>query len=310
MPSWTELVENLNHVPKEDRPKWVQGELSKALTSLSKKRDGNNVLIYASGFLQKPQVGSYFVNISHEDINGYMSVMHGMDWEKPLSLVLHTPGGVTNATETIVEYLHQKFPRDIEVIIPTYAMSAGTMISLAANRIVMGRHSQLGPIDPFLPGVRRADSARAIVNQFESAKKAILADRTSATVWAPIMQSLGPSLLTEASDALDYGETMVKRWLGKRMFAACEDRDEQAARVAEYFNRSPEHTSHGRRIGREEASEQGVNVEELERDQDLQEVVLTVYHLTTLIFEQSPCAKFIAGNHGRFWIKNVQTSRK
>ena len=57
-----------------------------------------------------------------------------MDWDKGLTLLLHTPGGVTNAAETIVEYLHTKFSY-IEVIVPTYAMSAGTMISLSSNLI-------------------------------------------------------------------------------------------------------------------------------------------------------------------------------
>ena len=94
-------------------------------------------------------------------------------------------------------YLRSKF-NDIEVIVPTYAMSAGTMISLAANRIVMGRQSQLGPIDPqFLMG-QRAQSARAVVDQFEEAKKEILEDAAAAGVWFPILQTFGPALLQEA----------------------------------------------------------------------------------------------------------------
>jgi hypothetical protein len=105
-----------------------------------------------------------------------MSVMFGMTWAKGLTLVLHTPGGVTNAAETLVAYLRSKFT-DIEVIVPTYAVSAGTMISLAANRIVMGRQSQLGPIDPQFVVGHRAQSAQAVVDQFEEAKKEILAER-------------------------------------------------------------------------------------------------------------------------------------
>lgn len=57
-----------------------------------------------------------------------MATLHGMEWEKGLTLILHTPGGVTNAAESIVSYLHSKFS-DIETIVPTIAMSAGTMIS-------------------------------------------------------------------------------------------------------------------------------------------------------------------------------------
>jgi len=70
----------------------------------------------------------------------------------------------------------------IEVIVPTYAMSAGTMISLASNKIIMGRQSQLGPIDPQMPIGGRYVSAQSIVDQFEKAKEEISADPKVANV--------------------------------------------------------------------------------------------------------------------------------
>jgi len=282
---------------------WLTQKQTQSLERLSQKRGGRNVLFYGSAFLQKPQVAPIFLQISPEDINGFMSAMSGMDWKRGLTLVLHTPGGITNAAETIVEYLHQKFA-DIEVVVPTYAMSAGTMISLSADRILMGRQSQLGPIDPQMPIGGRTVSARAIVDQFDIAKTQILADTKFAAVWAPVLQSLGPALLTEAKNALDYGEAMVRKWL-QRHFVGRADSVEKAAAVANYFNRSDQHKSHGRRIGRDEVRSQELTVEDLEVDQELQDVVLTTYHLGTLIFEKSPCCKFIMSNHGRAWIKNI-----
>jgi hypothetical protein len=110
--------------------------------------------------------------------------------------VLHTPGGDPNAAETIVSYLRSKFDY-IEVIVPALAMSAGTMISLAADLIVLGRQSQLGPIDPQIPFGGRYVSARAIVDQFEQAKLHILGNPAAGIpqnldaghVWAPILQA-------------------------------------------------------------------------------------------------------------------------
>jgi hypothetical protein len=305
MPSWNELLEEMSALPDPSQGgQWLQTKQYEWLQKLSEKRGGRNVLFYASGFLQKPQAAPIFQQIAFEDINGFMSTMYQMDWSTELTLMLHTPGGITNATETIVEYLHQKFS-NIEVIIPTYAMSAGTMISLASNKVIMGRQSQLGPIDPQMPGPGRTISARAVKDQFKLAKTEISSDRSQAAVWAPVLQSLGPSLYTEAKDALDYGQTMVARWLESRMFASYDDRQAKAARVAEYFNHSENHKSHGRRIDRVEAAREGVLVEELESDKELQDIVLTNYHLATLIFEKSPCIKFIAGNNRRAWIKNI-----
>src|SRR5688572_29145865 len=147
MPAWTDLLGQLANLPDDQKSGWLTQMMGDALKSISAKRAGNNVLLYSSAFLQKPQLPGYLTQITPEDINGFMTCVHGMDYRAGLFLVLHTPGGVTQATETIVDYLRSKFAR-VEAIIPVYAMSAGTMISLSTNRIVMGRQSQLGPIDP------------------------------------------------------------------------------------------------------------------------------------------------------------------
>jgi hypothetical protein len=304
MPSWNELVAEVGAVAPPQRGKWFETKSAEWLQKLSDSRAGRNVLSYGSAFLQKPQFAPVFLQISPEDINGFMAVMRGMDWSKGLTLVLHTPGGISNATETIVEYLHQKFDY-IEVVIPTYAMSAGTMISLAADRLLMGRQSQLGPIDPQMPVGGRTVSARAIVDQFDRAKLEILADPKMAAVWAPALQHLGPALLTEARNALDYGEAMVARWLARRHFKGRADAAGKAAAVANYFNRSDSHKSHGRRIDRNEARGQDLAIEDIEADQTLQDIILTNYHLMTLVFEQTPCCKLMASNHGRAWMKNL-----
>lgn len=150
-----------------------------------------------------------------------------------LTLLLHTPGGLTNAAESIVAYLHQKFEY-IEVIIPTFAMSAGTMISLSANKIVMGRQSQLGPIDPQMLMGGRFVSAQAIVDQFDQAKKEILKNTQLAHVWYPILQSIGPALLQEAQNALGYSQRMVENWLKLRMFADKRNKNEMAKEAANF----------------------------------------------------------------------------
>jgi hypothetical protein len=288
-----------------EKNKWLFGKLIGSLQQVGKLRGGRNVLFYASAFLQKPQAHPMFLQITQEEINGFMSSMHGMDWSKGLTLIMHTPGGITNSTETIVAYLRSKFPNDIEVIVPTYAMSAGTMISLCADRIIMGRQSQLGPIDPQMPVGGRTVSAVAILDQFERAKKEISANRNMAHLWAPILPSLGPALLQEAQNAIDYSEKVVAGWLMRYMFNGQADAEAKGNTVASYFSRGSDKKSHGRRIDREEAREQGVVIEDLESSQDLQEAVLTAYHLMTILFEKSPAVKAIISERSKMWIKNI-----
>ncbi|HEY3367122.1 MAG TPA: ATP-dependent Clp protease proteolytic subunit [Symbiobacteriaceae bacterium] len=69
--------------------------------------------------------------------------------DKPIDLVLHTPGGLVIAAEQITRVLHAHKP-GVTVIVPQYAMSGGTMLCLAAGQILMDANAMLGPIDPQL----------------------------------------------------------------------------------------------------------------------------------------------------------------
>lgn len=305
MPSWNALVAELACQPDDQsKANWLKAEITDRLRGISVQRNNRNVLLYGSGFLQKPGAPIEITQITPEDLNGFMSCIHGMDWSLGLTLIIHTPGGITNAAETIVSYLREKFTY-IEVIIPTYAMSAGTMISLAANRIVMGRQSQLGPIDPQMVIGARSVSAQAVVDQFEKAKKEILQDRETAIAWAPILPPMGPSLLVEALNALSYSESMVQKWLEQYMFKKDSHATHKATEAARHFNDAQTHRSHGRRIDRHEARNQGLIIEDLESSQDLQEAVLTTYHIMTLVFEQTPITKIITTSAGTVWFKGV-----
>lgn len=311
MPSWNDLLSEFAQQPDDDaRSAWLTSHQQTSLQQVGAIRgaqdDCRNVILYGSAFLQRPNFPAWMTGISAEDVNALMSVIYGMDCSKGLTLILHTPGGSINAAETIVAYLRSKF-NDIEVIVPTYAMSAGTMISLASDRIIMGRQSQLGPIDPQLSNGGPSMSARAIVEEFETAKADILADTKLAHLWAPILQSQGPSLLQESLNALAYGERMVATWLEFYMLKHDPAAATKAATIAKHFNDATAHKSHGRRIDRDEATAQGLAVEELEVDQPLQEAVLTAYHLMTIAFESSPAAKMFCSDAGRTFVKNAAT---
>lgn len=69
--------------------------------------------------------------------------------DKPIALILHTPGGLVLAASQIAMALKRHPGRKI-VIIPHYAMSGGTLIALAADEILMDPNAVLGPLDPQL----------------------------------------------------------------------------------------------------------------------------------------------------------------
>lgn len=68
---------------------------------------------------------------------------------KKLSLFLYTRGGDTLTAWSLVNLIRQ-FCEELEIIIPSKALSAGTLMSLGADNIVMTKQATLGPIDPSL----------------------------------------------------------------------------------------------------------------------------------------------------------------
>lgn len=140
---------------------------------------------------------------------------------------------------------------DIRVIVPQAAMSAATMLACAANRIVMGKHSSLGPIDPqfIIPtqGGTMAHPAQAILDQFDLAKDECK-DPQLLGAWIPILPQYGPSLLVQCMNALDLAEGLVAEWLRTWMLASLGPTT--AARKARKIARKlADHTkfkSHGR----------------------------------------------------------------
>ncbi|MDZ7317408.1 MAG: ATP-dependent Clp protease proteolytic subunit [candidate division KSB1 bacterium] len=84
------------------------------------------------------------------DVNDSEEVLRAIqmtDEDVPLDIVLHTPGGLVLASLQIARAI-QAHKGKVTVFVPHYAMSGGTLIALAADEIVMCRHSVLGPIDP------------------------------------------------------------------------------------------------------------------------------------------------------------------
>ena len=308
MDSWSEISAEYKQQGQADHL-WFDIQLKAQLDEISKLREPDTVILYASSFLQNED---FHTSIEHEDMNGFMNALHGAPAGKGLSLILHTPGGDINATESIIEYLHSKFTY-IEVIVPHMAMSAGAMISLASDLLVLGRQSQLGPIDPQLSIGNKSHSARAIQEGFYQAKQDIEEDIKLAHLWAPILQNMGPSLMVESTKALLYSKELVRKWLSRRDLLAesAKEKSEIVERICAYFNAEKKigkgndsiHV-HGQRIGIQKLQELGIKVEKFEDNQDLQNAILRAYHLMTLIFEVSSSPiKFIVSNHRDMWVK-------
>jgi ClpP class serine protease len=109
-----------------------------------------------------------FIDI--EDSEEVLRAIQLTDPGLPIDLVLHTPGGLVLAAEQIAHALIQH-PSEVTVFVPHYAMSGGTMLALAANRIVMAPHAVLGPLDPQIGQFPAASILRAVAIKQEKNMK-------------------------------------------------------------------------------------------------------------------------------------------
>jgi ClpP class serine protease len=160
----------------------------KYLAALHKKTGRDTVVYFSSYNIQRPfPVPAAALSVSQDDIQGFMASLHGLKG-KQLDLVLHSPGGSVEAADQIVQYLRAKYEH-IRAIVPQNAMSAATMLACAADEIVMGKHSAIGPIDPqMMLGTLAGPTpvpAHTILQDFERAKAEVASNPVLANLWAP-----------------------------------------------------------------------------------------------------------------------------
>jgi len=89
-----------------------------------------------------------------------LAEIRSVDRNTPINIVLHTPGGDRFAGEMIANALKDR--PNTTAYVPYCAMSAGTMIALATEKVVMGRHACLGPTDAQFGGFPADTFARLV----------------------------------------------------------------------------------------------------------------------------------------------------
>lgn len=264
------------------------------------EKTGRNIIVYYSGWLQKPNLNGNYLNDA--DKNGFMTVIHRLDRSKGLDLLLHTPGGESAATESLVDYLRAMFDTNIRAIVPQLAMSAGTMIACACKEIVMGKQSSLGPIDPQFAGV----PAHGVIEEFERAYSEIKKDPTKAAVWQPIIAKYSPTLIGECEKALKWSTAMVKQWLSSGMLSSKEDKEQIIDRIIAELGDHSLNLSHSRHLSSTKCKEIGLEIVDLEDDPDLQDAVLSVHHSCIHTLSATDAYKIIENHNGVALIQIIQ----
>jgi len=196
-----------------------------AIYSEIEQKQNTKLVLYVTGD-QKP-----WETQIHQEVLDYFAVhLDSINKVPKISLVLYSRGGSTLAAWSLVNLIRQ-FCRSLEIIVPSKAHSAATLMCLGADKIIMTKQATLGPIDPsintplnpHIPGqpenVTLPVNVEAIKGFIELAKgdMGITKGSDLAIVMKELMSRVHPLVLGEVYRARSQIKMLAKKLLSKQM---------------------------------------------------------------------------------------------
>jgi ClpP class serine protease len=247
MPNWDFVLREIQKEKDDPNGQSAVDKVRLKYLVQLQKHVNRNVICYYSGFLSKPR-NIEGMELNDEDTNGFMLCIHKLEERKKrgLDLILHTPGGDGDATEFLIYYLRQMFGNNIRAFVPQIAMSAGTILACACKEIFLGKHSNLGPVDPQINGI----AAYGVLAEIETAYNDMVKDERRSYVWNPILSNYTPGFVQRCQDAKDSAEALVTGVLEKNMLSDLSEdqRGEKAKHIYDGLTNALRSKGHGNHI--------------------------------------------------------------
>lgn len=225
-----------------------------------------------------------------------------------LDLILETPGGFGEIAEQIVRLLRTRY-QDLAVIVPGTAKSAGTIMAMAADEILMEPSvSALGPIDAQLSWQGKNFSAEALLKGFDKIKREVTKTKKLNHAYVPILQGLSPGELQHANNALDFAKQLVTDWLAtykfknwtthrtreKSSFGKPVTKSQKRQRAKQIAARLCSHSywrTHNRSILLQDLVDMRLEITDYSKDPELADAIRRYYTLLQMTFEGTPIYK-------------------
>ena len=174
---------------------------------------GRPLVVYATNAsVNQPRVPAY---IHREDLVPLSEVLNSVQGTA-IDLLIESPGGLAEVTIEIVNLLRPRFD-NVGFIIPHIAMSAGTILVMSGDEILMDHRSSLGAIDPqFVGPDGQPQAAQAMLEGIETIKKKVAENGGNLDpVYIPILRNVDPGKLQTALNASKLSRDLVTEWLTK-----------------------------------------------------------------------------------------------
>lgn len=249
-----------------EQPRYSRQEQIKAI----EERTAHQLICFIAG----PQT-----SISNNDIPPFVDLLHDVRPHEPLDLMLQTPGGDIDQAERIVVMCRRRVGKaQFRVVVPDSAKSAGTLIAVAADEIVMGEPSELGPTDPIVTittpgGEVMSRPAQSFLDGLNEIVRQVGTGELS-PAYFPLLDKLDPALIDFCRKALARSEKFAREYLERHMLKGDPGK---AQEVAAKLKDVQEYLSHGAVIDADRAADMGLRVSYLEPDDDLWQAYWRLY---------------------------------
>lgn len=267
----------------------LTNERKKQLTRISKLR-GRDVLVYAS------DVNSNTPNsIDYSDELPFSDQLSNVNSED-IDILLQTPGGLAEVVEDLVRLVRKKH-KNVGIIVPGMAKSAGTIFAMAADEILMGEVSSLGPIDAQILSNGKRYSADAFLEGLKKICKKTSEAKSIELAYIPMLQNLSPGEIQHCENAQNFSKTLVTKWLKEYKFknwtvhetsqtpVSDEDRENRAKEIASELCNHSRWLTHGRSIGIDELRELKLLITDYSLNSELNDAITRYFTLLQISFE-------------------------
>lgn len=280
------LNQQLNHSQLEQARKTQ-------LRRISKLRGDRDILVIAAD-LNKGQQPIAIIYADLLPFNDQLQSLGGT----AIDVILETPGGSGEVAEDIVKQLRKKYEH-VGIIVPGYAKSAGTIIAMAGDEILMEPASALGPIDAQLSWQGKVFSADALIAGMDKIKEEVILTGGLNKAYIPILQGISPGELQSAQNALDFAKVLVRDWLIQYKFKEWAvhrstglpvTEVERKARAEEIARKLCDHgrwLTHGRSIKIEHLRDMRLEITDYSESPELADAIRRYYTLLQMTFDSN-----------------------
>ncbi len=265
-------------------------ERKKQLSRISKLRGDRAILTFASALTKQAPI-----SIDYDDRVPILDQISNLKGDK-IDIVLETPGGYAEIVEDIVEVIRHRFS-EVTMIVPGYAKSAGTIMVMAGDEILMEPASALGPIDAQVVQGGKRFSAHAFLEGLEKIKQEVTDKGHLNRAYVPILQNISPGEIQNCENSLTFSKTLVTEWLSKYKFKFWQTHksngnpvteDEKKLRandIAELLCNHGHWLTHGRSITISDLHEMGLKVTDYNQNVKLCDAIRRYYTLLKMSFD-------------------------